>query len=49
MSEVPLYADKVSRGHRKIDVWLPEKRKFKLPWREAGSHNHHEDIMDSDQ
>ena len=25
------------------------KRKFKLPWREAGSLNHHDDIVHSDQ
>ena len=25
------------------------KREFKLPWREAGSPNHHDDIVDSDQ
>ena len=25
------------------------KREFKLPWREAGSHNHLDDIVDSDQ
>ena len=25
------------------------KREFKLSWREAGSHNHHDDIVDSDQ
>ena len=29
---------------RKVDV-----REFKLPWREAGSPNHHDDIVDSDQ
>ena len=25
------------------------KREFKLPWREAGPPNHHEDKVDSDQ
>ena len=25
------------------------KREFKLPWREAGPPNHHDDIVDSDQ
>ena len=25
------------------------KRRFKLPWREAGSPNHHDDIVDADQ
>jgi len=25
------------------------KREFKLPWREAGSPNHHDDTVDSDQ
>ena len=25
------------------------KREFKLPWREAGPPNHHDDKMDSDQ
>ena len=25
------------------------KREFKLPWREAGPLNHHDDIVDSDQ
>jgi len=25
------------------------KREFKLPWREAGPPNHHEDTVDSDQ
>ena len=24
------------------------KRKVKLPWREAGSHNHHDDVVDSE-
>ena len=27
-------------------IW---KREFKLPWREAGPLNHHDDIVDSDQ
>ena len=25
------------------------KREFILPWRKAGSHNHHDDMVDSDQ
>ena len=25
------------------------KREFKLPWREAGAPNHHDDKVDSDQ
>jgi hypothetical protein len=25
------------------------KREFKLSWREAASHNHHDEIVDSDQ
>ena len=28
---------------------LPWKREFKLPWREAGPPNHHDDKVDSDQ
>ena len=35
---------------RKVDVseatW---KSKFKLPWRDAGSPNHYDDVVDSDQ
>jgi len=34
---------------RKVDVRLPGKREFKLPWREAGPPNHHDDKVDSDQ
>ena len=33
---------------RTVDVRLPE-REFKLPWREAGPPNHHDDNVDSDQ
>ena len=36
-------------GFRKVDVRLPGTGDAKLPWREAGSHNHHDDIVDSDQ
>jgi len=39
-----------------VDVRLPGKgnsnlgkREFKLPWREAGPPNHHDDKVDSDQ
>ena len=39
-----------------LEIWvkeafvrLPEKKKFKLPWREAGPPNHHDDNVDSDQ
>jgi len=32
---------------RKVDVRLPG-REFKLPWREAGPPNHHDDNVDSD-
>jgi len=28
---------------------LERKREFKLPWREAGPPNHHDDRVDSDQ
>jgi len=31
---------------RVSDTW---KREFKLPWREAGPPNHHDDKVDSDQ
>jgi len=34
---------------RKVDVRLPGKGNSKLPWREAGPLNHHDDIVDSDQ
>ena len=27
-------------------VMLPEKKEFKLPWREACSPNHHDDVVD---
>ena len=30
----------------KLDVRLPEKRQFKLPWREAGPPNHHDDKVE---
>ena len=30
-------------------VALVQKREFKLPWREAGPPNHHDDNADSDQ
>ena len=33
---------------RKVDVRLPGKREFKLPWREAGPPNHLDDKVDSD-
>ena len=36
-------------GGRKVDVRLPKKREFKLPWRETGPPNHHDDKVDSDQ
>ena len=43
-----------SNMFRKADVRLPGnkatwKREFKLPWREAGPPNHHDDEVDSDQ
>jgi len=34
---------------RKVDASLPVKREFKLPWREAGPPNYHDDNVDSDQ
>ena len=34
---------------RKVDVRLPKKEKYKLPWREAGPPKHHDDQVDSDQ
>ena len=34
---------------RKVDVRLPGKGNLKLPWREAGPLNHHDNIVDSDQ
>ena len=37
------------RDTRKVDVRLPEKKEFKLPLREAGPPNHHDDKVDSDQ
>ena len=36
-------------GSRKVDVRLPGKREFKLPWREAGPPNHRDDKVDSEQ
>ena len=36
-------------GTRKVGVRLPQKREFKLPWREAGTPDHHDDRVDSDQ
>ena len=33
----------------KVDVRLPGKKEFKLPWHEAGPNNHHDDKVDSDQ
>ena len=32
-----------------VDVRLPGKREFKLPWREAGPPNHLDDKVESDQ
>ena len=34
---------------RKVDIRLSEKKEFKLPGREAGSPNHLDDKVDSDQ
>jgi len=35
---------------RKVDRYKATwKREFKLPWREAGPPNHHDDKVDSDQ
>ena len=36
-------------AYRKVDVRLPGKGNSKLPWREAGPLNHHDDVVDSDQ
>ena len=41
--------DGTCRDSRKVGVTLPEKSEFKLPWHEAGSLDHHDDIVDSDQ
>jgi len=39
--------EKISIGFDvSIATW---KREFKLPWREAGAPNHHDDKVDSDQ
>ena len=32
-----------------VDVRLPGKKEFKLPWREAGPPNHLDDKVDPDQ
>ena len=34
---------------RKVDIRLPRKREFNLPWREAGPLNHLDDKVDSNQ
>ena len=34
---------------RKVDVRLPGKGGFNLPWREAGPPNHHDDKVDAGQ
>ena len=34
---------------RKVDVRLPGIENSRLPWREAGPPNHHDDNVDSDQ
>ena len=34
---------------RKVDVRLPEKKRLKVPWREAGPPHHHDDKVDSDE
>ena len=34
---------------RKVGVRATWKREFKLPWREVGPHNNHDDEVDSDQ
>ena len=34
---------------RKVNIRLPGKREFKLPWCEAGPPNYHDDKVDSDQ
>ena len=39
----------VNHLFRKVDVRLPGKSKFTLPWREADSPDRHDDIVDSDQ
>ena len=52
MSEVPLqvvrvpYIANVAEAGRHKAIW---KREFKLPWREAGPPNHHDDKVDSDE
>ena len=51
MSEVPARArlplvPAPAREGRCTATW---KREFKLPWREAGPPNHHDDKVDSDQ
>ena len=35
--------------HWKVDIRLPEKGEFKLPWRKAGPLYHLDDYVDSDQ
>jgi len=55
---IKLRVQQLSRGINEIP-WRPGlwkgsckatwKREFKLPWREAGSPNHHDDRVDSDQ
>ena len=37
--------EELLRLRRKVDVRIPGK----LPWREAGPPNHHDDNVDSDQ
>ena len=40
---------KVTFPSSKVDIGLPKKSGFKLPWRKAGPLNHLDDIGDSDQ
>jgi len=43
------FDERVVLHRRRVDVRLPGKGEFKLPWREAGPPNHHDDKVDSDQ
>jgi len=45
-SETPLQSKEIEKEDIRKATW---KKGFKLPWREAGPPNHHEDQVDSDQ
>ena len=38
-----------ARPEPRVQVLRLREREFKLPWREAGPPNHHDDKVDSDQ